>query len=80
MLSTLIVSGLLAVVPLLQAPAVPQPVQGDFVIRSFRFASGETLPELRMHYRTYGTARRDPQGVVRNTEIEGGTWFAVTGN
>jgi hypothetical protein len=21
-----------------------------------------------------------PQGVVRNTEIEGGTWFAVTGN
>ena len=69
MLSTLIVSGFLAVVPLLQAPAAPQPVQGDFVIRNFRFASGETLPELRMHYRTYGTVRRDPQGVVRNAVL-----------
>jgi homoserine O-acetyltransferase len=69
MLSTLIVSGLLAVVPLLQAPAVPQPVQGDFVIRNFRFASGEILPELRMHYRTYGAAHRDAQGVVRNAVL-----------
>ncbi len=52
-----------------QAPAVPEPVQGDFVIRNFRFASGETLPELRMHYRTYGTARRDARGVVRNAVL-----------
>src|SRR5205823_12066856 len=29
--------------------------QGDFVLRNFRFASGETLPELRLHYRTLGT-------------------------
>ena len=26
------------------------PVEGDFVIRDFQFKSGETLPELRMHY------------------------------
>jgi len=28
--------------------------EGDFVVREFRFASGETLPELRLHYRTLG--------------------------
>src|SRR5882762_2343339 len=29
--------------------------EGDFVLRNFRFVSGETLPELRLHYRTLGT-------------------------
>jgi homoserine O-acetyltransferase/O-succinyltransferase len=29
--------------------------EGDFVVREFRFASGEMLPELRLHYRTLGT-------------------------
>src|SRR6267378_2003248 len=28
--------------------------EGDFVLGNFRFASGETLPELRLHYRTLG--------------------------
>jgi homoserine O-acetyltransferase len=37
---------------LLSALAVSQ---GDFVVRDFRFASGETLPALRLHYRTLGT-------------------------
>ena len=39
---------------------------GDFTIRDFRFASGETLPELKLHYRTLGAPRRDASGVVRN--------------
>ena len=29
--------------------------EGDFVLRNFRFVSGETLAELRLHYRTLGT-------------------------
>jgi homoserine O-acetyltransferase len=29
--------------------------EGDFVVHDFRFASGEKLPELRLHYRTLGT-------------------------
>ncbi len=29
--------------------------EGDAVMRDFRFASGEKLPELRIHYRTLGT-------------------------
>ncbi len=44
----------------------PAPTQGDAVLKDFRFASGETMPELRIHYRTLGTPQRDAQGVVRN--------------
>src|SRR5215471_7968004 len=44
-------------------------VEGDFVLRDFHFASGETLPELRLHYRTIGTPRRDGSGVVRNAVL-----------
>jgi homoserine O-acetyltransferase/O-succinyltransferase len=34
--------------------AYPTPVEGDFTIRNYKFRSGETLPELRLHYRTIG--------------------------
>jgi homoserine O-acetyltransferase len=42
----------------------PAPVEGDFVMRNFRFASGETLPELRIHYRTVGTLAPDRRNAV----------------
>ena len=42
---------------------------GSYVVKSFRFASGETLPELRLHYRTLGRPRRDGSGVVRNAVL-----------
>ena len=48
------------------AAGFPEPVSGDFRIANFRFASGETLPELSIHYWTIGTPRRDEKGVVRN--------------
>src|SRR5262245_61379632 len=32
----------------------PQPVQRDFIVKNFQFQSGETLPELKMHYTTIG--------------------------
>jgi homoserine O-acetyltransferase len=40
--------------------------QGDYVAHDFRFTTGETLAALRLHYTTFGTPRRDAQGVVRN--------------
>ena len=56
-------------VSLLQAQPAPsarlsdaRPAEGDFVIRNFKFTSGETLPELRMHYRTLGTPREERAG------------------
>ncbi|MEO5818528.1 MAG: alpha/beta fold hydrolase [Gemmatimonadaceae bacterium] len=44
-------------------------IVGDHIIRNFKFASGETLPELRLHYRTLGQPRRDASGVVRNAVL-----------
>ena len=41
-------------------------VDGDFVIRDFTFRSGETLPELRIHYLTLGQPARNPSGDVTN--------------
>ncbi len=54
------------------APRPSRPVaarEGDHVVRDFRFASGETLAALRLHYRTLGRARRDASGVVRNAVL-----------
>jgi homoserine O-acetyltransferase len=44
-------------------------VQGDVVLRDFHFASGELLPELRMHYRTLGKPERDSKGMVTNAVL-----------
>ena len=43
--------------------------EGDHVVRDFRFASGEALPEVRLHYRTLGAPVRDAGGVVRNAVL-----------
>jgi homoserine O-acetyltransferase/O-succinyltransferase len=48
---------------------VPAPTQGDFVINNFRFSSGQTIPDLRLHYRTLGKRERDAQGVVTNAVL-----------
>jgi homoserine O-acetyltransferase len=47
----------------------PAPVPGDCVLRDFRFTTGETLPELRLHYVTIGQPQRDAAGVVRNAVL-----------
>ena len=48
------------------ATEYPRPTETDFIIRSFKFASGESLPELRIHYRTLGKIDKDDQGKTRN--------------
>jgi homoserine O-acetyltransferase/O-succinyltransferase len=47
----------------------PAPTEGDYTIRDFKFASGETLPELRLHYRTLGKPEKDAQGKTTNTVL-----------
>ena len=44
-------------------------VHGDFVIKNFRFTSGEVLPSLQLHYRTLGKPDRDANGRVRNAVL-----------
>ena len=65
-----------------QTTTWPNQQEGDYVIKDFRFASGETLPELRMHYRTLGTAKRNAAGEIVNgvlllhgTSGSGNSWF-----
>src|SRR3989442_90549 len=45
------------------------PAEGDYVIKDFRFASGESLPELRLHYATFGRLERDARGSARNAVL-----------
>ncbi|HEU5219356.1 MAG TPA: alpha/beta fold hydrolase, partial [Gemmatimonadales bacterium] len=53
-----------------QTPAdYPAPVEGDFTVRSFPFRSGETLPELRLHYTTIGTPAKDGSGRTTNAVL-----------
>src|SRR4051794_37300848 len=40
--------------------------EDDFFIKDYRFATGELLPELRLHYRTMGMPRRDVAGQIVN--------------
>jgi homoserine O-acetyltransferase/O-succinyltransferase len=47
----------------------PSPTESDFTIRDFKFASGETLPELRLHYRTLGKPEKDAQGKTTNAVL-----------
>jgi homoserine O-acetyltransferase/O-succinyltransferase len=47
----------------------PAPTEGDYTIRDFKFASGETLPELRLHYRTLGKPEKDAQGKTTNAVL-----------
>ncbi len=54
---------------LLSAADYPAPHSGDYVLRDFRFQSGEVLPELRMHYLTLGQPKRDNNGIVNNAVL-----------
>ena len=47
----------------------PTPTEGDYVVRDFKFTSGETLPELRLHYRTLGKPEKDAQGKTTNAVL-----------
>ncbi len=51
------------------AAQYPEPAEHDYVIRDFKFVDGESLPELRFHYRTLGTAQKDAQGKTINAVL-----------
>ena len=47
----------------------PPMTESDYVIRNFTFSTGETLPELRIHYRTFGTPVKNARGIVTNAVL-----------
>jgi hypothetical protein len=59
------------------APALAEPdkpnwlnyQEGDFIIKDYKFASGEALSQLKLHYRTLGSAERDGAGEIVNSVL-----------
>jgi homoserine O-acetyltransferase/O-succinyltransferase len=71
----MVVRGVLAAAFIgIAAPALAEPEnthwpnyqEGDFILKDYRFASGESLPQLKLHYRTLGTAERNAAGEIVN--------------
>lgn len=56
---------------LLSLPAVaapyPDPVDGDWMVRNFKFHTGETLPVLHLHYTTVGNPHGIPVLILHGT-------------
>ncbi|MBU1374821.1 MAG: alpha/beta fold hydrolase [Alphaproteobacteria bacterium] len=58
-----------ALMSLGSALAAPEPAAHDYVIKDFRFRTGERLPELKIHYYTLGAPRTDAAGKVTNAVL-----------
>ncbi|MDQ3124814.1 MAG: alpha/beta fold hydrolase [Pseudomonadota bacterium] len=64
-----LVCGLAALSLSSASAAQPAPVEGDFTAAGFTLASGQSLPELRMHYRTLGQPHRGADGRIDNAVL-----------
>jgi len=54
----------------------PAPKEGDWIVRDFRFHTGETLPELRIHYTTVGAPTGEPVLILHGTTQSGTNMLA----
>ena len=59
-------AALLAAISTSAQQPLPATTEGDFLIHNFKFHSGESLEELRLHYTTLGKPVRNAQGQVTN--------------
>jgi homoserine O-acetyltransferase len=67
--AVLIAIVLVAVPCAAQQPISASATEGDFVIHNFQFHSGESLPELRLHYTTLGKPVKDAAGRTTNAVL-----------
>ena len=67
--SLLILLCFLACVAPVRAAPWPTPMDGTYVVPDFRFISGETMKDLRLHYVTLGSPHRDAAGHVDNAVL-----------
>ena len=65
--------------------AWPNQKEADYTIPNFHFADGETMPELRLHYMTLGTPKKNAAGEIVNgvvllhgTSGSGKNWLLPT--
>jgi homoserine O-acetyltransferase len=68
LLRTAVTSAVLSLVALAAIAAdYPAPKESDWVVRDFRFHTGEVMPELRLHYATIGDPSGEPVLVLHGT-------------
>jgi homoserine O-acetyltransferase/O-succinyltransferase len=65
----LILLTLLATAATAQTPTKWPTQDGTYIIKNFHFNSGESLPELKLHYLTLGTPHRDAAGHTDNAVL-----------
>jgi homoserine O-acetyltransferase/O-succinyltransferase len=53
------------------AADAPAPKDGHWIVRDFRFHTGEVLPELRLHYTTIGAPSGEPVLILHGTTGSG---------
>src|SRR5687768_6821621 len=56
----------------------PAPQEGAWVVRDFKFHTGEALPELKLHYRTVGEKTGEPVIVMHGTTGSGAGFLTPT--
>ena len=66
---TIAIVVLLAACGLVRAADFPKPVQGDVVFKDYKFTAGQTLPELKMHFRTLGKPVCGKDGKIANAVL-----------
>ena len=54
----------------------PAPTEGDWIVRDFRFHTGEVLPELRIHYATVGAPTGEPVLILHGTTQSGSSMLS----
>src|SRR5258708_2062151 len=54
---------------MVRAADYPAPQEADFIVKDFQFKPGERMPEVRIHYYTFGAPRKDASGKVVNAVL-----------
>ena len=67
----LVALALVAGTPVLAAD-YPKPVEGDWTAKDFRLHTGETLPEVKLHYTTVGDPKGSPVLMLHGSSQSGG--------
>ena len=53
----------------------PAPVEADWIVPDFRFHTGQTLPKLRLHYRTIGEPSGEPILILHGSSGKGANFL-----
>ena len=56
-------------------PNYPPPLKKDFIIKNFRFESGQVLPELRIHYLALGNKNGQKVLILHGSGGQGSDWL-----